>query len=799
MIKNLLLIAFRNFKKDKWYSLINVLGLTLGITFSLFLIFYIKDELSFDRYNEKADRIVRIVSYIHEKDKNTDWTVTQLPLAATLKKDFPDVEESARMLNRERTLFMKGTNGFYETKIYYADSTLFKIFTVKFLEGHPATALSQPNSIVISRTLADKYFGRNTLAVGKTMKTVYDVYKVTGVFEDIPTNSHIRYDMLISMSTILKPGNDNNNGNNNWGSFNNFTYVLLKPGVTAEAFNKKLIPLYDKYMAPIFTKYNVKINYGVMPITDIHLKSKLGGEPEEVGDMSYIRIFSAVAFFMLLIACINYMNLTTARSARRAKEIGIRKVAGSTKRQLISQFLSESLFTAFVSVILSLGLVLVFLGMFNTIAGKSFTAATLFQPNNILLLVGIILFTGLIGGSYPAFYLASFQPVSILKGSLSKASGNVTLRRTLVVLQFSVAMIMLICTWVVYAQLAYIRKKDVGFNKEQVMMVTINTGEDERSKIFAMDNEMRNLPGVKVVGTGNNYPGSPGISLNLFTVQTNSGHTDKGINCYGVDENFFKALNIPVVKGRNFSGPPDTLHAIMVNEAMVKHFGWDNAIGKRVTFPGDTSNRYLEVVGVVKDFNQKSLYNPIEPLLFFYSPNSNIIQVKLNPGNIQSSITLAESVWKKYFPQLPFEYKFLDNDFNSQYEADQKRGKIFASFSVITILITCLGLLGLTAFTTQQKQKEISMRRVLGASITQVVTLITRNYLWLSLIAACIAFPVAWYFMSNWLKLFEYKEALSPIPFILSALVIVTTAAITSAYYSTRAALTSPATTLKTE
>jgi putative ABC transport system permease protein len=605
--------------------------------------------------------------------------------------------------------------------------------------------------------------------------------------------------MLISMSTILKPGNDNNNGNNNWGSFNNFTYVLLKPGVTAETFNKKLIPLYDKYMAPIFTKYNVKINYGVMPITDIHLKSKLGGEPEEVGDMSYIRIFSAVAFFMLLIACINYMNLTTARSARRAKEIGIRKVAGSTKRQLVSQFLSESLFTAFVSVILSLGLVLAFLGMFNTIAGKSFTAATLFQPNNISLLVGIILFTGLIGGSYPAFYLASFQPVSILKGSLSKASGNVTLRRTLVVLQFSVAMIMLICTWVVYTQLAYIRTKDVGFNKEQVMMVTINTGEDERSKIFAMDNEMRNLPGVKVVGTGNNYPGSPGIGLNLFTVQTNTGHTDKGINCYGVDENFFKALNIPVVKGRNFSGPPDTLHAIMVNEAMVKHFGWDNAIGKRVTFPGDTSNHYLEVVGVVKDFNQKSLYNPIEPLLFFYSPNSNIIQVKLNPGNLQSSIKLAENVWKKYFPQLPFEYKFLDNDFNSQYEADQKRGKIFASFSVITILITCLGLLGLTAFTTQQKQKEISMRRVLGASVTQVVTLITRNYLWLSLIAAFIAFPVAWYFMSNWLKLFEYKEELSPIPFILSALVIVTTAAITSAYYSTRAALTSPATTLKTE
>ena len=796
MIKNLLLIALRNFKKDKLYSLLNVLGLTLGITFSLFLIFYIVDELSYDRYNKKADRIFRIVSYIHERDKNTNWTVTQLPLAATLKKDFPEVEESGRFLGRERTLFKKGTDGFYETKIYYADSTVFNIFTVKFLEGNPAHALNQPNNIVISRTLADKYFGKNTPAVGKTMKTVYELYKVTGVFEDIPKNSHIIYDMLISMSTILKGAN---NGNDNWGSFNNYTYVLLKPGVTAPAFSKKLLPMYDKYMAPIFAKFNVTMQYDVQPITDIHLKSKLDGEPEETGDMSYIWIFSSVAFFMLLIACINYMNLTTARSARRAKEIGIRKVAGSTKNQLVLQFLSESVLTALVAVLLSMILVILFLPVFNTLAGKSFSIHTLLQPFNIFLLLCILLFTGLVGGSYPAFYLSGFQPVSILKGALSKASGNVNLRRTLVVLQFSISMIMLICTWVVYSQLAYLRKKDVGFNKEQVMMVTVNTGEDERSKIFAMDNEFRNLPGVKSVGTGNNYPGSANINLNLFTVQTNTGHVDKGLNCYNIDENFLGALNIPVVKGRNFSSAADTLHSILVNEALVKHFGWDNAIGKRVTFPGDTSGNYREVVGVMKDFNQKSLYNTIEPLLLFYSPNNNVIQVKLNRGDIKNTIDLAEKAWKKYFPQLPFEYKFLDDDFNSQYAADQKRGKIFAAFSVITILITCLGLLGLTAFTTQQKQKEISMRRVMGASVVQVVTLITRNYVWLSLIAAAIAFPVAWYFMQNWLKLFPYNTGLSFIPFILSAGVILITAAVTATYHSTRAALTSPARILKTE
>ena len=795
MIKNVLLLALRNFKKDKWYSLLNILGLTLGITFSLFLIFYIKDELNYDRYHEKADRIYRIVSYIQEKDKNTDWTITQVPLAATLKKDFPEVEESVRLLSRERTLFKNGTREFYETKAFYADSNFFRVFTHHFLEGNPATALMEPNSIVISKTLATKYFGNNTPAVGKTLKTVYDLYKVTGVVEDMPRNSHLIFDMLISSANIFK----GQNGPNNWGNFFIYTYVLLKPGTDARAFDKKLLPMYDKYMAPIFAQFNVKMHYGVQPITEIHLHSKLDHEPEELGSMSYIWIFSAVAFFMLLIACINYMNLTTARSARRAKEIGIRKVAGSTKKQLVMQFLSESVLTAFVAVILSMIAVVLLLPVFNSIAGKAFTMQTLMQPFNIILLLSILLFTGLVGGSYPAFYLSGFQPVSILKGALSKASGNVNLRRTLVVLQFSISMIMLICTWVVYSQLSYLRNKDVGFNKNQVMTITVNTGEDERSKIFAMNNALRSLPGVKTVGTGNNYPGSPNINLNLFRVQTKTGFVDKAVECYGIDENYLVALGIPVIKGRNFQNLSDTLHAIMVNEAMVKHFGWDNPIGMRVKFPMDTSNSFLEVVGVMKDFNQKSLYNTIVPLLLFYSPNSNVIQVKLTPENIQGSITASEKVWKKYFPQLPFEYKFLDEDFNSQYAADQKRGKIFAAFSILTIIITCLGLLGLTAFTTQQKQKEISLRRVMGASIAQVVTMIIRNYLWLSLISACIAFPIAWYFMHNWLNIFPFNAGLSAIPFILSALVIVVTAVTTATYHSAKAAVTKPAKILKTE
>ncbi|HEX6182058.1 MAG TPA: ABC transporter permease [Chitinophagaceae bacterium] len=797
MIRNLLLTALRNFTKDKWYSLINVLGLTIGITFSLFLIFYVNDELSYDRHQKNADRIYRINSYIQEKDKNTDWALTQSPMGPQLKKDYPEVEEQSRFFSRERTLFKNGEKQFYETKAYYADSTAFKVFEHKFIEGNAKTALNAPFDIVINRTLAEKFFGKKTPAVGKTLKTVYDTYKVTGVFEDLPKNSHFRYNMLIASSTVFR--NNNNNNNQPWGNFYIYTYVLLKPGTNAAAFNKKLEKVYKEFVEPLFSQFNVKMRYDIQNITTIHLHSKMQYEPEELGSMNYIWIFSAVAFFMLLIACINYMNLTTARSARRAREIGIRKVAGSTRSQLISQFLSESLLTAFIAVVLSIGLMFILLRAFNTLSGKEFTFSTLLQPFNLLILISVLLFTGLLGGSYPALYLSSFRPVKVLKGTLSKASGNVNLRRSLVVLQFATSMIMLICTWVVYSQLSYVRKKDLGFDKSQVMKVVVNTGEDERSKIFAMNNDLRSLPAIKDVGTANAAPGDPGINLNLFTVQTDSGYVDKAVECYSADERFFSTLSIPMVKGRNFSGASDTLHSIVVNEAMVKHFGWKEPIGKRLKFPGDTSSNYLEVIGVFKDFNQKSLYNPIAPLLLFYRPNGNVIQIKLNTSDASTILSKVETTWKKYFPQLPFEYTFLDEDFNSQYAADQKRGKIFMAFSMLTIIITCLGLLGLTAFTTQQRQKEISIRRVMGATVMQVVTLTAKNYLWLALISALIAFPVAWYFMSNWLRIFPYNIGLSIIPFILSAFVILITAATTAMIYSTKAALANPAENLRIE
>ena len=795
MFENYFKIAIRNFVRDKWYSLLNILGLTIGITFSLFLIFYIKNELSYDRYNRNADRIYRITSYVKEPEKDEmKWAITQFPLGPALKKDYPEVAEAVRFVPNGKTMYKRGELRFYEDKIFYTDSSIFRVFSHTFIEGDPQTALSAPNSMVLTASEAIKFFGKTNNIVGQSLQNDNgDIYKITGVVQDVPRNSHLIFNILISISSLPK------DFANNWGGFNFYTYVLLKPNTNAWAFEKKLQPMYQKYMASIFAQYNIKIHYGIQPITAIHLYSDMVNEPEELGSISYIYIFSAVAFFMLLIACINYMNLATARSARRAKEIGIRKVTGSSKTQLIGQFLIESTVTAFFALLLSIGLIALLLPTFNSLSGKAISFWTLLEPDTLLVLLGIILFVGLVGGSYPGFYLSRFNPVHVLKGSLSKSSSNVTLRRVLVVVQFSISMIMLICTWVVYKQLNYLRNKDLGFNKEQVLSVSANANRDIRSAILAFKNEVRNNPEVLSVSTAQTTPGGQGVSFNLFSVESKNGYVDKGVDCYGIDEDYLKTLGMQLKKGRNFSGLSDTLRSIIVNENMVTYFGWDNPIGKKVKFPGDTSGNYLEVVGVVKDFNQKSLYNPIAPLLLFYRPNSNSIQIKLGTQNIQAATKGIEKTWKQTFPDLPFQYTFLDQDFDSQYAADQKRGKIFTAFSILTILITCLGLLGLIAFTTQQRQKEISIRKVMGAGVRQIVPLVTRNFVLLVGLSCLIAFPIAYLFMDKWLKIFTYNTGMTVMPFLLSALVVLAITLLTVTFHTVKAAIANPVTSLRSE
>lgn len=794
MIKNLLLVALRNLKRDIWYSLLNILGLTIGITFSLLLIFYIKDEFSYDRYNENAARIYRVSSYIREPDKDPmKWVSSQVPLAAALQKDYPEVEQATRFLPAGTPMFKYGDVHFYEDKIYFADSNVFKVFTYPFIEGDPATALVEPHSIVLTESEAIKYFGKSQGDIGKALANDKgEVFKVTGVIRDIPKHSHLLFNALISESTAAK------NFGDSWGSFFLFTYVLLRPHTDGAAFEKKLIPMYNKYMASIFDQFHIKIHYVVQPLLSIHLHSDMDGEPEQVGSMSYIYIFGSVAFFMLLIACINYMNMATARSGRRAKEIGIRKVTGAAKSQLISQFLVESMLTAFLSLLLSILLVALCLHGFNTLSGKFISFQALLDPGTLAILVAVVVFVGLVGGSYPAFYLSGFNPIDTLKGSLSKGSSNVNLRRVLVVVQFSISMTMLICTWVVARQLQYLRSIDLGFNKDQVLCVAVNSSSDLHGKIEVFRNEVAGNPDVLSVSTASATPGH-GVGLNLFSVESRDGYVDKGVNSYRIDENYFKTLGMQVKTGRNFSGLSDTLRGLIVNESMVRYFKWDDPIGKKVKYPGDTSGYYMQVVGVVKDFNQLSLYDTIAPLMLRYAADNNSIQVKLRPGNIPAAIAGLEKIWKTDFPDLPFSYTFLDQDFDSQYAADQKRGKIFTAFSVLTILITCLGLLGLIAFITQQRQKEISIRKILGASTGEIVPLLARNFVFLVGLSCLIAFPVSYYFMSHWLKVFKHNTGLTPIPFLLSALTVLFITLLTVTFHSVKAAMASPAKSLRSE
>ena len=794
MIKNLLLVALRNIKRDKWYSLLNILGLTIGITFSLLLIFYIKDELSFDRYHEKANRIVRFVANIKEASKDTmRWAANPYPLGPELTKDFPEVEYSIRFIDNGDMMLKNGDKRLYNDKSYFVDSNFFKVFTYPLLEGDPNTALIEPKSLVLTRSVAEKYFGQTRGLLGKTLLDDSGaVYKVTGVMEDVPKNTTQLFNVLISNSTLPK------DFSSNWGSFNFNTYALLRPHTNLAVFNQKLMALYGNFMEPIFAASNIKIRISAQPLTDIHLKSDDIAGSGESGSMSYIYIFAAVALFMLLIACINYMNLTTARSARRAKEIGIRKVSGSSQGQLIAQFLVESTLSALLALLISMGLIALLLPTFNTLSGKFISFGSLLEPGTFLILLAIVVFVGLSGGSYPAFYLSKFMPVSILKGTLSKGSSNVTLRRTLIVIQFSISMTMLICTFVVYKQLQYVRSKDMGFNKAQVINIAVNSSGDVRSKILAFKNDIRNNPNVRSVSTSESIPGY-GNNFNLFSIPTDHGYVDKGIDTYGIDEDFFKTLGMQMATGRNFSGPVDTLRKIIVNEKMVQYFGWKNPIGMRVKFYKDTSGRYLEVVGVVKDYNQKSLYSPMVPLMLRYNAINANIQLKLDGQHVSTTLASVEKTWKTYFSELPFSYTFLDEEFDSQYAADQRRGQIFTAFSILTVVITCLGLLGLIAFTTEQRQKEISIRKILGAGLGEIIPLITRNFIFLVGLSCLIAFPVAYWFMHQWLDNFSYNTGLSVLPFILSALAVLFLTLLTVIFHTVKAALTNPTKSLRSE
>lgn len=787
MLKNLIKTAFRHILKHFGYSILNILGLTLGITSAIFLIIYVADEVSYDRYHEKADRIYRVSSTIKESDDQFTWIVAQIPFGPQAAHDYPEIQSSVRFINMPRALYKFEDKEFNEENFYYVDSTLFDIFSYKVIKGEVKSALLSPKKIILTEKIANKYFGK-TDPIGKTLTTGTDTYEVTGVIQDVPTNSHFRFDAVAARNNLPKQLGS-------WGNFGVFTYLLFPEKFDVKAFEKKMEGMYDAYMKTIFEPLKITIKYHLEPLTRIHLYSKNAGEPEPTGSITYVYIFGIVAIFLVLIAAMNYMNLATARSARRAREVGLRKVVGSRRLPLILQFISESMVFTIISLVISIVLIISLIPKFNLLAGKSFDLHVIYSPTVILSLLSIIIIVGILGGSYPAFFLSRFSPVTVLKGEITQGSAGSLFRKILVVIQFSVSVIMIICTMVVFRQLNYLKNMDQGFDQKNVVGLELN-GPMIR-KYPVLKQVLLENQDIKYVTSTNTAVGQ-GSGKVIFQVETDQGMSNRGINFAVVDYDFIETLGIKMVTGRNFQKdmPSDTLKGVVVNETFVKRMNWTEPVGKKVTLGNAINGR---VIGVMKDYHQTGMYNGIESLLLVWRPLNNVVYIKLGGSETSKTLSFIENKWKEIFPDQPFVYTYLTDRFKGQFKADEKRGLVFTMFTVLAILIACLGLFGLASYMVEQRTKEIGIRKVFGANEGTILGLISRDFLLLVTIGIVIAIPTAYYFMSNWLKNYVYRIHIS-IPLLLFAgLLTILITFLTISYKAYQASIMNPASALKTE
>jgi len=790
MIKNLIKTAFRNMVKNAGYSLLNVLGLVLGLTSALFLILYISHELSYDRYHDQVDQIYRVQSHITETDDEFTWIIAQVPFAEQVIQDYPEVKSTARFINFGRALFAQDAKEFFEENIYFADTTVFDIFTYRFIHGSAEGCLSRPNDMVLSETVAEKYFGTDN-PIGKSLKSGDTFYEITGVIEDVPFNSHFRFDGLVSRLSLPEQFGS-------WGNFGVFTYLLFEDNTNVEAFELKMQEMYDKYMASIFENIGITIAYELMPIANIHLYSDNPQEPEATGSITYVLIFGIVALFLILIAVMNYMNLSTARSARRAKEVGLRKVVGSGRGLLIWQFLTESMVLAVFSLVISVVLMMLLLPSFNTLAGKQFGLEVLGSPILVGSLVGLIVLVGLLGGAYPAFYLSRFSPIVAFRGESISGKGGSVLRKILVIIQFTLSIGMIVCTIVVYNQLNFLRDKDQGWEMNQVISMQLPNNEAASSMVVLKEELLKN-PQVRYVSNTNTSLGQ-GSSKVIMNIETNEGMANRGVNFTVVDHDFAETLGIDIIQGRDFSPdrPADTLLAVIVNETMVDRFAWEEPLGKRVEV-GDENTVRAEVIGVMKDYHQTGMYNEVETLMWLYREINPLMYVKLAEDTDQSTLEAIGQVWSGVFPNHPFEYEFLSDQFEEQFGADKNRGIIFTLFTVLAIVIACVGLFGLSSFTVERRTKEIGIRKVMGATEVQVVTLIAKEFVVLVIISMIIAMPIAGKLMHDWLQNYVYHEGLSIFVFIYPGLIAFLLTLLTISVHANRAARLNPADSIQTE
>jgi len=793
MFKNLIKTAIRNIFKDLGYSSLNILGLTLGIASALYLIIYISDEVSYDRYHKNADRIYRVESHIKETDDEFTWIIAQIPFGPQVVQDYPEVEACVRFIPAGRELFKYEDKEFFEEDFVFADTNVFDVFTYEFIQGDPSTALNEPNTIVLTKDVAAKYFGKDD-PMGKSLVNGEDIYKVTGVINNIPYNSHYRFDALASRKSLpVEMGS--------WGNFGVFTYILLPESVNYKEFEAKIQEMYGKYMAEIFERLGISVEYILDPIVDIHLKSTNQGEPEPTGSYAYVIIFAIVALFLILIAAMNYMNLATARSTKRAREVGLRKVVGSNRGSLILQFLTESTVLTFISLILSVILVVLLLPSFNTLAGKYFEISILFSPIIIISSISVIFIVGILGGSYPAFYLSKFNPVSVLKGDITKGASGSAFRKVLVVIQFTISIAMIVSTLIVFKQLNYLKTKDLGYDMNNVISLEFTTREMVE-KYPVLKQALLENPSIKRVGSTGTRVGEGSGKL-LLNVETYDGMQSRGVNLVSVGHDFVETMGITMLKGRDFQEnmPSDTLAGVIINETMAKRLNWDEPLGKKIEAERGGGQDFLKavVVGVMKDFHQTGMYNEIETLMYFYRVNNRLVYAKLDNQNVQETIKYIESKWNEIFPGQPFEYSFLSERFQEQFGADEKRGFIFTLFTVLAILIACLGLFGLASYNVERRTKEIGIRKVVGASEGSVVKLISKEFIILVSIAILIAFPLSYYFMKDWLQNFVYRTNLGLFIFILAGLITVAITFITISFQAWRAANANPAESLRIE
>ncbi|MEZ4960964.1 MAG: ABC transporter permease [Saprospiraceae bacterium] len=814
MLQNHLKIAFRNLLKNKGFSFINLFGLTVGLACCMLIGLYIWNELSFDRYHKNADRIYRVSREFITKDGSQQLHLGHLapPFAPLLKNDFPDIEEAVRLFQTGVT-FRKGDQLYSEENFFLAEPVIFNMFDIPLVSGNPETALNDPFTLLLSESAAKKYFNTEN-PVDQTMTGLgrYD-FKITGVFRDFPYNSHFHPSILASFSTLRDSTIYGEEGlRTNWGNNSFSTFLLLPKGYPAKSLEAQFPAFIDKNMAGYYgqEKTSDRTRLHLMPLTDIHLHSHLDSEIEENGDINRVYIFAIIAALVLLIACINYMNLSTARSTTRAKEIGVRKVVGAGRGQIAWQFLSESILLSLLATVLAVMLVQLALPFVNHVLGQQLQVTAKMLAAIPIATLGMALITGVLAGFYPAIFISGMKPLHILKsGGTSTFRGpggsGGGLRKVLVTGQFAISVGLIIATIVVYNQLDFMQNKDIGLDKDHV--VTLNFYQSLAPRFEGFRNEILANTAIRNMARSSRIPSGRLLdSYGSAEVQTASDSLEKSaadLKTLTIDHRFVPTYNLGVAAGRNYREDQgtDRTGSFMLNEAGAKSLGWpspEDAVGKRIRYGG----RDAHIVGILKDFNFESLHQPIQPMIMFIpsdSTNFNYLSVKLDGSNIPGAIAHLEKVWKEFLPQFPFEYQFIDEEFGALYQAEQRQGRMFIGFALLAILVACLGLFGLTAFVTQQRVKEIGIRKVLGATTAGLVGLLSKDFLKLVVVSLVIASPLAYYFMNKWLADFAYRIDISWWVFAVAGIMAVGVAFLTVSFQSVKAALANPVKSLRSE